>query len=88
MRPWQRAALCFVLAVSTFVIVAAEFLRGAHGSQLYGALLGFVIISGTIDWCVRARSDPAAGFDPWLVMYLALLMMTPRFDAVAAWLGI
>jgi hypothetical protein len=84
-RPWQRAALCFVLAVSAFIIVAAEFLRGSH---LYGALLGLVIVGGTIDWCLRARSNnPAAGFDPRVVMFLALLMATPRFDPMAAWLS-
>lgn len=84
MRPWQRAALTFVLAVSALVIVTAEVLRGSH---LYGALLGFVIVGGAVDWRLRARSDPAAGFDPWVVMFLALLLATPRFDPVATWLG-
>jgi hypothetical protein len=85
MRPWQRAVVCFVLAVSAFAIVAAEFLRGSH---LYGALLGLVIVGGTIDWRLRVRSDPTAGFDPLVIMYLALLLATPRFDPVAAWLGL
>jgi hypothetical protein len=85
MRPWQRAVPCFLITASAFVIVSAEFLRG---SELYGALHGLVLVGGTIDWVFRARSDPAAGFDPLVVMYLALLMMTPRFKAVAAWLGI
>jgi hypothetical protein len=73
-----------VLAVSAFIIVAAEFLRGSH---LYGALLGLVIVGGTIDWRLRARSNPAAGFDPRVVMFLALLLATPRFDPVLAWLN-
>jgi hypothetical protein len=67
-RPWQREVLVSVLAVSAFVIVAAEFLRGSH---LYGAVLGFVIVGDTIDWRLRARSDPAAGFDPRVVMLVA-----------------
>lgn len=83
-RPWQRAALCFVLGVTAFVVVAAELLRG---SPLYGTVLGFVIVGGTIDWRVRAQSEPAAGFDPRVVMFLALLIATPRFDPVAAWLS-
>jgi hypothetical protein len=85
MRPWPRAALCFLIAASAFIIVAAEFLRG---SQLYGSLLGLVIVGGTIDWRLRVRSDPTAGFDPLVIMYLALLLATPRFDPVAAWLGL
>jgi hypothetical protein len=84
MRPWQRAVPCFLVVASAFVIVAAEFLQG---SKLYGALLGLVFVGGTVDWLVRARSNPSAGFDPMVVTYLALLMMTPRFDLVAEWLG-
>jgi hypothetical protein len=84
MRHWKRVIPCFLVVVSAFVIVAAEFLQG---SKLYGALLGLVLVGGTVDWVLRARSNPAAGFDPVVVMYLALLMMTPRFDRVADWLG-
>jgi hypothetical protein len=87
MGPWVRGALGFVLVGSTFVIVTAESLRGTHGSHLYGALLGLVIVGGTIDWLVRARSNPSGGFDPVVVMMLAVLLATPRFDTVATWLS-
>jgi hypothetical protein len=84
-RSWRPVVLSFVVGVSALIIVCAEFLRG---SELYGALLGLVILGGMIDWSYRVRSDPAAGFDPLVVMCLALLLATPRFGPVAAWLGL
>jgi hypothetical protein len=83
-RTWAREALCLVLAMSGFVIVAAEFLRGSH---LYGVMLGLLIVLGTVDWRVRVQSNPAAGFDPSIFMLLVVLVAHPRFTPVAAWLS-
>jgi hypothetical protein len=80
----KRWGIFSVVAVACAVIVASEFLGG--GSYLWGCMFGLAIIGGGIDWFIRARSDPAAGVDPFVFMLLTLLVMTQRFDSVAAWL--
>lgn len=83
-RTWAREALCLVLALSGFVIVAAEFLQG---SPLYGVMLGLLIVLGTVDWRVRVQSDAAAGFNPSIFMLLVVLVAHPRSTPVAEWLS-
>lgn len=79
----KRAGICFVIAVACAVIVASEFLSGAH---VWGSMFGMAITGATLDWLVRTRANPTAGIDPVMLMVLTLLVMAPRVDLVAAWL--
>jgi hypothetical protein len=59
------------LLVSAAIVAADQFSRGY---PIGGTLLAGTILAGGVHWIYRTRTQPDAGVDPWIFLWLAVIV--------------
>ncbi len=66
-----RVLILTGLILSAAILAVDHF---ARGYPIGGTLLGGTILAGAIQWLYRTRKHPDAGVDPWIFLWLAVIV--------------